>query len=584
MAKSGRKKSRSAEAARARVPEADVSKAALICLVLIAIVGIVFGQTLRHDFINYDDEEYVTENPHVLNGLNWEDAKWAFATGHTGYAHPVTWLSHQLDAQLHGAWAGGHHLTSVILHAANSILLFLFFWRTTRRLWPSAFVAVVFAIHPLHVESVAWIAERKDVLSGLFFFLTLHAYVRYVGKPKASSYLLTLFLFALGILSKPMLVTVPAVLLLLDYWPLERMALQKSEVRGQRSAVSSLILEKIPFVVIAGIWSVITFMIQGKYGAVAEAKLGIGMRAANAIASYGTYLWNTLCPRQLSLFYPYPHELPWGTVFISAAALILISIWCVVRWRDSPYLIVGWLWYLGMLLPVIGFIQVGEQARADRYMYLPQIGFCILVTWGFLKLSASLPRRREILPVISALILLILVPLSYRQVSYWRNSETLWNHSLAVTEGNYIAHNNLGNYVMHRGRLDEAIPHFQKALEILPSYAEANNNLGYALANKEKWQEAIGYYEKALRTKPDYVKAHNNLGVALAVSGKTDDAIAQFHEALRLDPDFADCHANLGHCLLQLGRREEAAAQLRSALRIKPDDAEVREELRKLGL
>lgn len=575
MSHSGKKRSRKSAAARPVAVQGEGRKAALACIFLVAIVWIVFGQTRRHDFINYDDDEYITENAHVLNGLNWPDVKWAFTTGHTGYAHPVTWLSHQFDYQLFGAWAGGHHLTSTLLHSVNAVLLFLFFWRTTRGLWPSAFVAALFAIHPLHVESVAWVAERKDVLSGLFFFLTLHAYVAYVAKPQASRYMLTLALFAVGILSKPMLVTVPAVLLLLDYWPLGRI---------QKSEVSSLVLEKVPFVVIAGVWSVITFVIQGKYGAVAEAKLGMELRAANAIVSYAMYLWKTFWPQDLALFYPYPHSFAWATVLVSATVLILISVLCVARRRLSPYLIVGWLWYLGMLLPVIGFIQVGEQARADRYTYLPQIGVCLAATWGLIEFSNKWRRRQEVLAAIATVILIALLPLSYLQVSYWRNSETVWNHSIASTDGNYIAYNNLGNDLMHKGRLNEAIPHFRKALEIFPHYAEANNNLGYALANNEKWTEAIGFYETALRARPDYVKAHNNLGVALAVTDRTEEAVAQFREAVRLDADFADAHANLGHLFLQLGRRDEAASQLRDALRLKPNDAEVKDQLLELEL
>jgi tetratricopeptide (TPR) repeat protein len=577
MSRSGKKKPKSGAKPRvvARSSEADNFKAILVCVFLVVIVSIVFAQTLHHDFINYDDDEYITQNVHVLNGLNWADVKWAFTTGHTGYAHPITWLSHQLDYQMHGRWPGGHHLTSVLLHAANSVLLFLFFWRTTKALWPSAFVAAIFAIHPLHVESVGWVAERKDVLSGFFFLLTLHAYVGYVHKRDASRYLLTLCLFAAGILSKPMLVSLPAVLLLLDYWPLKRFG-------GGKSKTKSLILEKIPFVLIAALWSLITFVIQGKYGAVAEAKLGFGMRAGNAILSYGTYLWNTVWPQNLSLFYPYPRALPLGGVVLSAVFLIVMSILCLARRKTSPYLIVGWLWYLGMLLPVIGFIQVGEQARADRYTYLPLIGFCVLITWGVVELSAKWRWRREILTPLGALALIVLIPLAHLQASYWRNSETLWSHSLASTEGNYIAHNNLGNDLMHRQRLDEAIPHFEKALEILPSYAEANNNLGYALALKDQWTPAIHYYEIALGTKPDYAKAHNNLAVALAVTGKNDEALGHFREVLRIDPDFADAHANLGHLLLQLGRRDEASAELTEALRLRPDDPEVREQLSQL--
>src|SRR5256714_5921748 len=377
-----------------------------------------------------------------------------------------------------------------------------------------------------------------------------------------------------------MLVTAPAVLLLLDYWPLRR--IQKSEIRNQRSEVSRLIFEKIPFAVIAGVWSILTFILQGKSGSVAEAKLGIGLRAGNAIVSYATYLWKTLWPQNLALFYPYPPELPRVTVLISVALLVLVSILCVAKVKASPYLIVGWLWYLGMLLPVIAFVQVGEQARADRYTYLPQIGLCLLGTWGVMELSAEWRRRGEILVGVGLLIITTFTALGFIQASYWRNNETLWQHSLASTSNNYLAENNLGNDLLHRGRLDEAVVHFRKALELSPHYPEANNNLGYALANKDNWNEAIGFYQTALRARPDYIKAHNNLGVALAVTGKTDQAVAQFREALRIDADFADAHANLGHLFLQLGQRDEAAAELRETLRLKPDDAEVKDQLLQL--
>lgn len=554
------------------------SKAVWVCIFLVALVAIVYGQTVRHDFINYDDDGYVTENVHVLNGLNWPDVKWAFTTGHTGYSHPVTWLTHQLDAQLYGTWAGGHHLTSLIIHAINAVLLFLFFWRTTHKLWPSAFVAAIFAIHPLHVESVAWVAERKDVLSGLFFLLTLHAYVRYVAKPEPSRYGLALGLFVLGILSKPMLVTVPCVLLLLDYWPLCRIKIQQSAI-----SIQKLLLEKLPFAIVTMAWSVTTFVLQGEYGALAEDKLGFGMRAANAIVNYGIYLWKTVWPHDLALFYPYPRTIPVGVVLISAAVLALISILCIARWKKSPPLIVGWLWYVGMLVPVIGFIQFGEQARADRYTYLPQIGICILATWGVLELSEKWPRRREILAVASLIVIATFTVRGFIQASFWRNNETLWNHSIAVTSGNYIAENNLGNHLSQKGRMDEAVIHFRKALEISPHYPEANNNLGTVLTNEGRWSEATAFFELSLKYRPDHAKTHSNIGVTLTELGKMDEALAHFHEALRINPDLADAHYNLARALLMSGRRDEAVAELKEALRLRPDDADVKARLRELG-
>ena len=559
-------------------------KVAAVCIFLTIIIWITFGQIIGHDFINYDDEEYVTENVHVLNGLNWADLKWAFTTGHTGYSHPITWLTHQFDAQLFGTWAGGHHLTSVIIHTVNALLLFLLFWRMTRELWPSAFVAALFAIHPLHVESVAWVAERKDVLSGLFFLLTLHVYVSYVAKPQTSRYLLALGLFFMGILSKPMLVTVPFLLLLLDYWPLKRARLAGQEKKAGGVDGARLMIEKVPFLVLAVGWSLLTFTVQSTSGAVARAQLGLGQRIAHAFVSYGMYVWNTIWPHDLALFYPYPRAISAGAVLLGVTLLAVVSVLCLVEWKRSPYLITGWLWFLGMLVPVIGFVQVGEQARADRYTYLPQIGLGVLVTWGIWELLGKWRPGRPILAVTALVTIVGLTFVSYVQASYWQNSETVWRHSLAVTSNNHIAENNLGNDLMKKGRLDEAIVHLRDALGILKDYPEAHNNLGYALANKGNWAEAIPSYQEAIRRRPDYPKAHNNLAISLAETGKTDEAVTEFGEALRLDPDYQEAHCNLAIVLLRVGRRNEAVGHLREALRLKPNDKEVKAQLRQLGV
>jgi len=594
----------------------------VICLLLLGIVWVVFGQILRHDFVNYDDGAYVVGNAHVLNGLNWPGVKWAFTTGHTGYAHPVTWLSHQLDCQLYGGWAGGHHLTSVVIHSINSILLFLLFARMTNAVWPSAFVAALFAIHPLHVESVAWVAERKDVLSGLFFLLTLHAYVAYVAKRNLGRYLLALGLFALGILSKPMLVTVPGVLLLLDYWPLNRMRLWASEDEStSRLRLGPLILEKIPIGLIAAGWSLLTFVLQKEYGAVAnETQFGITHRLANALVSYVMYLWNTVWPRDLALFYPYPERLPFAAVLFAAVFLLLISVFCFLKLKSSPYLTVGWFWYVGMLFPVIGLIQVGGQARADRYTYLPQIGLFVLVTWGVIRLLTRWPRGRYPLAVVSSLVIIALTTCSYVQASYWRNSETVWTHSLSLTVGNHIAHNNLGNVMADKSQIDDAIFHFRKAVEIYPDYCEAQGNLGralmlkkqsdeamvhfrkaletckdrsdvynllgHALARQGNWSEAVTAYQSAIETGPRHPNAHNNnnLGIALARVGKTKEAIKQFEEALRIEVDYREAHCNLALLLAQVGRRDEAVQHLKEALRLKPDDPQVKAQLKQLGV
>jgi Tfp pilus assembly protein PilF len=426
---------------------------------------------------------------------------------------------------------------------------------------------------------VAWVAERKDVLSGLFFLLTLHGYVSYVAKRGAGRYLVAVGLFILGILSKPMLVTVPCVLLLLDYWPLRRMSFA-----GGKEEVGRLVLEKVPFALVAGLWSVLTVAAQSSSGATAQVHLALGHRLANAVVSYGMYIWNTIWPQNLTLFYPYPRTIAMGAVLLSGVVLVLISVLCIAKGRSSPYLIVGWLWYLGMLVPVIGFIQVGEQARADRYTYLPQIGLSLLLVWGVMELFGKADRGRQILATFAVLLITGLTALGCLQTSYWKNSETIWNHSLALTSNNHIAENNLGNDLMKKGRLDEAIVHFRKALEIYANYPEAHNNLGYALANKGNWSEAIPAYRAAMRVRPNYPKAHNNLAISLAETGKTDEALAEFREALRNDSAYQEAHVNMAVLLLQLGRRDEAITHLREALRLKPGDAEVKAQLRQLGV
>lgn len=599
--------------------QSDRIKITIICASLAVVVWIVFGQIVTHDFINYDDGVYVTGNAHVLNGLNWPDVKWAFTTGYSGYAHPVTWLSHQLDCQLYGKWAGGHHLTSLAIHVVNSLLLFFLFWRMTREIWSSAFVAAVFAIHPLHVESVAWVAERKDVLSGLFFLLTLHVYATYAAKPRLGRYILTLGLFIFGILSKPMLVTMPCLLLLLDYWPLGRMVFVATEHHSvSQFTLGRLILEKVPFVVVAALWSALTLVLQQQYGAIAnEVYFGLARRVANAVVSYVMYIWNTFWPRDLTLFYPYPDTLSSGALILAAALLLVISIVCFAKRESSPYLVTGWLWYLGMLVPAIGLVQVGGQARADRYTYLPQIGLCLLLTWGATKLVAKWHRGRKVLAVIGLSIITGLSASSYVQTSYWQNSEVAWKHCLSVTLENHIAENNLGNVfvdkgqlddaifhyrkaaeidpaahdnlgkaLMLKGRPDEAVIHFRKALETCKDCSETYNNLGHALGRQGNWGEAITAYKEAIRAGPKNPNPHNNnnLGIALAKVGEKDEAIQQFEEALRLDHEYREAHCNLALVLAQNGRRDEAIAHLREALRLKPDDPQARGLLRQLGI
>ena len=578
----------------------------LVCILLLGIVWIVFGQTLRHEFVNYDDDQYVYENPRITNGLTLDGIQWAFTHVHAGNWHPLTTISHMLDCQLYGLQPWGHHLTNVLLHAAATVFLFLALRQLTGSRWPSAFVAAVFAIHPLRVASVAWVAERKDVLSGVFFMLTLWAYARYVrsNRPSSGRYMMALVLFALGLMCKPTLVTLPFVLLLLDYWPLRRFILQSpgskpprsvrnhSDVgRGQSPSrggslpaktVQDLLIEKIPFLVLSAASCVATLLAQEK-AVITIRQLTFGGRVGNAMVSYVAYLGQMIWPAGLSVVYPYASGGPnIGQVILASLILLIISVAFFI-WRGKyPFLLTGWLWFLGVLVPMIGIVQVGAQARADRYTYLAQIGLYLLVTWGALELSTKWRGAREGLIAVAILIVTAIAADSYVQTSFWRNSETLWNQALANTSENHIAQNNLGNALMKKGQLDDAIVHFRKALEIYADYPEANNNLGYALASKGNWADAITSYRAAMRVRPNYAKAHNNLAIGLVEMGKRDEALAQFHEALRIDPDYPDAHCNLAIVLLQLGRRDEAVEHLREALRLKPDDAEVRAQLRQL--
>lgn len=546
---------------------------ALICLILAVVTFAVYWPVRGNDFVNYDDNVYITENAHVRNGLNWPDLKWAFTTGHTGYSHPLTWLTHQLDYERYGGWAGGHHLTSLAIHILNSLLLFLLFFRMTRAIWPSAFVAAIFAIHPLHVESVAWVAERKDVLSGLFFLLTLHAYAFYTKKPRLLRYLLALFLFALGLLSKPMIVTLPVVLLLLDYWPLRRMTFGASKAdRSREQPIGWLILEKVPFLFMAAAWSLITFIIVRESRLVVEEPhLGVWLRGANALVSYATYFLETFWPRDLSVFYPHPVVWPWGIVLGATTLLALISALCIARKSVAPYLIVGWFWYLGMLVPVIGLIQAGAQARADRYTYLPQIGLCLALSWGLADVFKNWSYRRYILPAGATVVLALLVCATWYQTQVWRDSESLWRHALATTSDNDAAHIGLCDALLQKGRADEAMRHAEMALRIRPNGVDAHNHLGIVLASKGRPDDALIHFQRVLEMKPNRPKLHYNLATVLLQKGQVDEAISHFQKELQIQPGFVDAHNNLGIALSQRRKADEALVHFQRALEIDPN-------------
>jgi tetratricopeptide (TPR) repeat protein len=551
----------------------------LVCLGLVAVTWAVFGQTLAHDFVNFDDHAYVYENPLVIRGLSAEGIIGAFTHTHARNWHPLTTLSHMLDCQLYGLNAGGHHLTNVILHTISVLLLFLVLKQMTGAFWQSALVAGVFAIHPLHVESVAWIAERKDVLSAVFFMLTLAAYARYARAPSAPRYLLVALLFAFGLMSKPMLVTLPFVLLLLDYWPLGRLGGQKSEV-GSR--LRRLITEKIMLFALSALSCIATLFAQGPS---AIDQLPFLWRLNNTFVSYVTYIWQMLWPARLAVFYPHPNvSIPLVGVTVGIAFLVGVSLLVIYLRRTKPYLVTGWFWYLGMLVPVIGLVQVGEQAHADRYTYLPQIGLYIMVTWtvGDLLSQSTTRVRGALIGVAAALAIVSLGVRAFGQASYWKSSETLWNHTLTVTGENDVAHNNLGFLFLRRGELDKAISEFQAALNIRSRNTETHyslgaaliqNNLGNALARKQLWDEAIDHLQEAVRLRPDYADAYFNLGSVLFQQGRIDQAIAQWQKALAIRPTDAEAHRSLASALRKEGKLKEAIAEYEQGLNVVPEDS-----------
>jgi Flp pilus assembly protein TadD len=548
--------------------------------VLVAVVFLVFGQTLRRGFVNYDDDQYFYANPHVLAGLTGQGVAWAFQSGYANNWHPLTWMSLMLDVKCFGPGAFGPHLTNVILHAVNAVLLFLLLRRMTGARWRSAAVAAVFAIHPLHVESVAWVSERKDVLSGLFFMLTLLMYVRYVKKSEAQSpkpkvfYSLSLLAFAGGLMSKPMLVTLPFVLLLLDYWPLNRVAGFRLKVEG--SSVPSrrilkfklLIFEKWPFFFLSAGSCVVTVLSQRE---ALQSAVPLAVRLANASVACMTYLGQMIWPVNLAAFYPFPEKIPVWESAGAAAVLIAITGLVFFSARRFPYLMIGWLWYLGMLVPVIGLVQVGDQSHADRYTYLPVIGIALLLAWGVRDLTASWRHQRQLLGAATGGMMVVLMICSWQQTAYWRDGESLWRHALACTSDNYTAHNNLGYLLAAQGRTAEAVGHYQKALEIFPGYAEADNNLGRIFLEAGRLGEATEYFQHAIRLKPGAAEAHNNLGIVLARQGDAAGAFQQYQTAIKLNPDFAEAYNNLAILLASQGRFAESETNYRAALALKPD-------------
>jgi tetratricopeptide (TPR) repeat protein len=553
--------------------------AILLCLALVLAIGAVYGQVYGHDFLNYDDPAYVTENGQVQQGLTGASVRWAFTTTAEANWHPLTWLSLQLDYQLWGLKASGYHLTSLLLHCASSLLLFGVLWRMTGAVWASAAVAALFAVHPLHVESVAWVAERKDVLSTLFWMLTLWAYVWYVESPGLGRYLLLLLAFALGLLAKPMLVTLPCVLLLLDYWPLGRWP---SRAGPRAVSLRRLVGEKLVLFALAAASCVITAIVQRQGGTVvALDDLPFPLRLGNAVASYLGYIGHMLWPANLAVFYPHPREqLSLAKVLAAGALLGGISVAAYRLRRRQPYLLVGWLWYVGTLVPVVGLVQVGSQAMADRYTYVPLIGLFIMLAWGV----PALLRTRwgfgtAVLASGTALVLAVCMVTTWGQVDYWRDSVTLWEHALSATDKNFITHYHLGGAYSRQGQLDRAVQQFEASLRLNPQFAGAHNDLGAALVRQGKWEQARQHFDAALKIDPDYFPAHRSLGVVLAEHGKVEEALLHDRAALRLRPDDGETHLNLGLALARQGKVDEAVPHYRAAVEGNPNSADARYNL-----
>jgi tetratricopeptide (TPR) repeat protein len=509
------------------------------CATLAVLVAFVFGQTANHDFVNYDDGDYVTKNAQVSRGLTFEGIFWAFTHVHSANWHPLTWISHMIDCQLYGLNAGGHHLTNVLLHAVNAILLFLLLRQMTRTLWPSALVAALFAIHPLRVESVAWVSERKDLLSGLFFLLTLMAYLRYARSPSRSRYVAVTVLFALGLMSKPMLVSLPIVLLLLDHWPLNRLDLFSLQRPEERKTLWQLLREKLPWLGLTVASCVITVIAQqGSIQPVSH--ISFPARIANATLSYVDYLRQMFWPADLAVLYPWdPSRLTPSVVAIAFFVLLAVSVLAVVA-RRRRYLLTGWLWYVVMLLPVIGIMHVGNQSHADRYTYLPQIGIYLMLVWAAVELCTRWRFLRVPVTVVACLAVVGLVSFARAQAASWQDSESLWTHALGHTTDNIIAEGNMGLALHAKGKDAEAMQHFERSLIINRKQPQVLSSLG-------------SFYLDL---------------------GRVDDSLAVLKEALTLEPRLQDAHYNLGNTYLEIGNAAQALAHYQRALEIHPDDTE----------
>ena len=566
----------------------------------------IYAQVIRHQFITLDDGVYIKDNPMVNRGVTLAGLAWAFTTFYEGNWHPLTWIAHMIDSQLFDMNAGGHLLVNVLIHVANTLLLFRFLSQTTGDRWPSALVAALFALHPLHVESVAWAAERKDTLSTFFGLLSLISYTRYAEGHSRKWYAWTALTLALGLLAKPMLVTWPFVMLLLDYWPLRRLS-QSTSRKDFLVSIAPLLREKLPLFAIVAASCVITFFAQSHGGAVRTfTDVPFSLRLLNALVSYVKYLLLTFWPHDLAVYYPFtPIGIPAWQIIGAAFLLIGITASCLFQRKIRPYLIVGWLWFLGTLVPVIGLVQVGGQTMADRYFYIPSIGLLIAVVFGLADIANTGRVAPSLSAAIAGMVLLVLATLTNAQIHLWSDSFTLFKHTLAVTPPNLVIENSLGIAMDNSGRYDEAAAHFQKALQVQRDHYEVLVNMGVTRYHQGQLPEAIEYYQAAIRSQPDAPEAHaqlalalwkqnrneaaydevrrasqlapndanirNYLGIALGGLGRFPEAIDQLHEALRLNPNGAEVHYNLGLALLASGKPQESIPEFETALRLNPE-------------
>jgi len=561
------------------------SKRAWLAAILAAVTLAVFLPVAGHEFLPYDDHVYITLNQHVLGGISAEGLRWSLTATDGGSWHPLTWWSHMLDVQLYGNWAGGHHLTSVLLHLAAVTVLFLVLSGMTGAIWPSWCTAFLFALHPLHVESVAWVAERKDVLAAFLWMAALASYFAYVRQPRRARLLIVAVLFGLGLMAKPFVVTFPLALLLLDYWPLGR--LTTFSVR----AASRLLREKAPLFALAAAAGLLALKTQS--GAYAFEDIGevsapfrtvmVSTSLVNAFSSYLVYLGQTVWPVRLAVFYPYPAHamIPWK-VAATIAAFAALSAIVARRGRRAPYLVTGWLWYLTTLLPVIGLLQVGSQARADRYTYLPLTGIFIAMAWGARDIILQNPRLRPVLGCLAAGVIVAAPLATSRQLSYWRSGTTLFEHALRVTSDNYLAHQILGDIKRRGGDFAGAEAHYRQVLALRPRYPGARNSLGLALSAQGRLEQALPEYRAAARQAPADPLPLNNLGVDLTALGRFEEAEANLRRALEISPGMAEIHSNLGDLLARQGRIPEAARSYRRALELNPGLRQATERLEKL--